>query len=232
MKKLTKQLFPAMNGVVAGLGLTLALLLANGCASAGYRKGDTAAASLHDASAHIQAEHSAIELTTGTLSDLVNAPAADLKPQFKRFSQSLNALIASARRADAAGKRMNDAHNAYFKAWDQQLALMEYDVVRTRSQARKEEVQAQFQSVSKRYQEAQAAMEPLINYLADVRMALRTDLTLGGLESVKPVVRNADTNAGKVRGALNRLSEELASCGGRLSSEMAEAAGDSARTNR
>jgi hypothetical protein len=61
-------------------------------------------------------------------------------------------------------------------------------------------------------------IEPLISYLQDIRTALSTDLTVGGIRSVKTLADNASQNAQKVQTALARLSDELYESGARMSS--------------
>jgi hypothetical protein len=154
----------------------------------------------------------------GTLDDLVNKPEADLKPQFKRFSKSLDALAASASRNERSEARVAQKSAIYFDAWNKQLATMNYEVVRSRSEARKAEVTNSLDSVTKRYHESQQAMGPLMNYLYDVRRALDADLTQSGIESIKPIVAKARENADKVQLALGRLTSELTASSTRMSS--------------
>jgi hypothetical protein len=200
------------------LVLCLAVICFAGCASTPYQKGDTAAISLQDAASDVQGESRSLEITMGTLDDLVNKPEADLKPQFKRFSKSLDALAASASRNERSEARVAQKSAIYFDAWNKQLATMNYEVVRSRSEARKAEVTNSLDSVTKRYHESQQAMGPLMNYLYDVRRALDADLTQSGIESIKPIVAKARENADKVQLALGRLTSELTASSTRMSS--------------
>ena len=204
------------------LVVAAALILA-GCTTTGYQKGDKAAQSLRNASAQVQAENSALDLTMATLRDLVNTtgaeaqpdakrfnqPSVDLKPGFERFSKALDRLQAAAARNDQAAAQIAQKHAAYLANWNKELATMKYESVKTRSEARKNEVSRRFESVDRRYAEARAATQPLIAYLIDIRKALSNDLTTGGLEAVKSIVQNAEENTTKVRAALARLTNEL-----------------------
>ncbi len=158
-----------------------------------------------------------IEATLAALKDLVEAPAPDLRPQFRRFSKSLDRLIDSAEETDKTGKRAELKNAKYFTAWEKEMAGIHYGVIRERSEARKTEVTNQLHAVNVRYQELQAVVWPLITYFNDIRSALRADLTAAGLESVKGIVSNADQNARKVQTALAKLSNELTACGTSLS---------------
>lgn len=199
-------------------GIVLATLILVGCSSTPYRKGDAAAISLQDAASNVQGQSRALEVAMGTLDDLVNKPEMDLKPQFKRFSKSVDTLAANARRNNRSEDRISKKSAAYFEEWNKQLARMNYDVVRERSQARKNEVTKYLDSVDQRYREAQDAMGPLLSYLYDVRKALDNDLTPAGVEAIKPIAGRARENADKVQLALGRLTSELTASGNRMSS--------------
>jgi uncharacterized membrane-anchored protein YhcB (DUF1043 family) len=201
--------------VLAALLLGLCFV---GCSSTGYKKSDAAARSLDIAAAEVQTESRDLELTMTTLNELVNKPASDLRPQFNLFSSSLDRLVASGRRNDNAARRTLQKSSAYFETWDKELGTMNYEVIRTRSQARKTEVSNHFDQVHRQYHEAQTALYPLLDYLQDIRTALSADLTPGGLEAVKPIVNNANENADKVRTALAKLSNDLAVASTRMSS--------------
>jgi hypothetical protein len=214
------------------LVVAIASVLLAGCASSGYEKSDVAAQSLRTAASQVQAENTALDLTMASLHDLVNTPGAgtppadkrfnkpsvDLKPGFERFSKALERLQAAAARNDQAAVQIAQKHAAYLANWNKELGEMKYEAVKTRSEARKNEVSQRFESVNRRYAEARAATQPLIEYLVDVRKALSNDLTTGGLESVKPIVQNAEENTTKVRAALARLSDELNSSSTQLAS--------------
>jgi hypothetical protein len=196
-----------------------------GCATSGYQKSDATARSLQHASYTVQAESRALHLTLQNLKDLVNTPGADLKPQFNKFSAALDWLNKESERNDKADREIADRSADYFKAWDKQMESMSFEAVRAKSQARRTEAANDFQRVHQRYLEAQGVMQPLLAYLEDIRKALGSDLTQHGLEALKPIVANADENAGKVQSALTRLSSELSASGTRLSSFSFQTAG-------
>jgi len=159
-----------------------------------------------------------LHLRNAGMKELVNKPGADLKPQFKRFSMALDKLAAASARNQRMEHEVSRKSTAYFQAWDKELAAMNYEVIRARSQARKVEATNDFHSVHLRYVEAQTAMQPMLSYFEDLRKALSADLTQRGLEAIKPIVVNAEENAAKVQVALNRLTGELTASGTRLSS--------------
>jgi hypothetical protein len=206
--------------VVQVSSCSVALLLACGCASTNYHRADAASQSLKKAARQIQAESYCIDNTLAAVDDLVNKPAVDLKPQFARFNTSLDRLVAASDRAQKAADVAHKKSAEYFQTWDKETAAIKFEAVRDQSVSRKTQVSNEFNTVDQRYRENQAVMDPLISYLQDIRTALSTDLTAGGIQSVKPLVDNAEQNARKVQTALARLSDELTDSGARMSSIM------------
>jgi hypothetical protein len=189
-----------------------------GCTSTGIHKSDNAAKNLRLAAEDIQIESRHLETTMDALNALVNQPAADLKPQYDRFSSALDRLVASTERVAKTGRAMNQKNAAYMAEWDKQIAGINYQVIRLRSEERRREVHSQLDAVDRRYHDARVALQPLVHYLEDIRKALQADLTVEGLEAIKPVAANANANAQKVQVALGNLTTELTASSMRLSS--------------
>jgi len=188
-----------------------------GCASP-YRQGDSASVSLHNAATEIRAESAAINVTLASLDNLVNNPGPDLKPQFARYSHSLDRLVAASKRAEKSAEVAKQTSADFFESWDKRTADIKYEAVRDQSVSRKTQVSSEFNTVNDRYRENQSVIDPLISYFQDIRTALSTDLTMGGIQSVKTLADNAAQNAHKVQTALARLSDELYDSGARMSS--------------
>jgi hypothetical protein len=188
------------------------------CASNGYQKGDVAAASMQRAATEVQAEQRALDGTIAALGELMNASEGDLSVPFKRYSASLDRLIAAAHRTEATGKTMELKSAAYVEQWDRQLQSIDYQHIRDLSEARRSEVTNRVDAINRRYKESQEVVQPLISYFEDIRKALSTDLTPAGLQSLKEIVQNANTNVAKVQGALDALSTELTDSSAKMSS--------------
>jgi hypothetical protein len=113
---------------------------------------------------------------------------------------------------------MEEKNAAYLAEWDKQLAAIDYGHIHEISEARRASVTNSLDTIQRRYQESQAAVQPLISYLLDIRRALSTDLTQGGLEALKGVAQNANNNVAKVQTALDALTTELTTFSAGLSS--------------
>ena len=203
---------------VQPLILALIASVAASCASTGSHKNDVAAEGFQMAVGEVEAENHTLEATIGALKEFVTQPGPDLREQFHRFSSALDRLAALSRRNEAAAARLERRNKAYFDAWDKELATMNFEVVRGRSEARKTEVVKDFDNTDRRYHDAQAALAPLVDYLRDIRKALSTDLTPSGVSAMKSIVSRAEENAGKVQTALTKLAADLNNSAVKMSS--------------
>jgi hypothetical protein len=213
---------PSFIGAAQMTLCTALFLYLTGCASGNYRQADTAASSLQRAAVEISAENRAIDNSIAALDDLVNKPAADLKPQFEVFGASVDHLAVAADRAQKAADHAHDRCQDYFKEWEKDSAAIKFDAVREQSVSRKTQVSDEFNTVNQRYRENQAVVQPLISYLRDIRTALSTDLTAGGIGAARPLAENAQQNARKVQVALARLADDLSFSGTQMSSVMVD----------
>jgi hypothetical protein len=207
---------PAQGLLLAALALTGAWLA--GCSTTVYKPGDRAADSVQAAAIQARTESQGLAGTMSSLSNLVDKPAPDLKPQFQSFNSALRALVAAAKQGDAAGNRLAGSNAYFFAAWDKQLTTITNADVRSRSEARRKEVSNQFNAAHSHYVQAQDALRSLINYLQDIRRALSTDLTAKGVEAVKPPVASAAATAAKVQTALTEANTELTALSSQMSS--------------
>jgi hypothetical protein len=231
----TKYIMAARGGLRLFAPVML-ILFAAGCSSVGYKAGDSTADSLHLASRAIQVEQQALDATIGSLTELVNSPASDMKPQFKAYRVSLEGLVASVDKADKSMAHLRKKSAEYLDGWDSELAEMNYEIIRSSSEARKNVVSNQLESIYWRYQETQSVVKPFISYFADIQRSLGTDLTMDGLAAARAVVRNAEENTRKVQAALEQLTNEMNASSMRLSSVISvdapePATGRSARSS-
>ncbi len=213
------QVISRIGRIILNLTIVSASVVAlAGCASHPYRKSDNASLSIHQTAVAVQDEGRSLDATMAALKDLTAATQGDLKPKFQHFSTSLDATIASCKRAEDAARTMQSKSATYFAAWSKELPQMNYQVIRDSSTARKDEVKARFDAVNRHFQDTQAVVRPLVAYLQDIRTSLSTDLTMGGLKSITSVVAKADENNSKVQAGLNQLATDLMDSGSQMSS--------------
>jgi len=189
-----------------------------GCSTTVYKQGDRAADSAQAAAIQAQTESQALAGTMATLNNLVDKPAPDLRLPFQSFSASMEGLVATLKQGGVCGDHLVRSNAIFLASWSKDLTTITNADVRSRSEARRTEVSKQIDAATARYKQAQDALRSLVDYLQDIRRALSTDLTQGGVEAVKPLVGNANATTSKVQDALTQASTALTSLSTQMSS--------------
>ncbi len=203
---------------IACLATCTAALVAAGCASSGYDKGNKTAANVQSTANRIGVLPAQIDKTLATLKDLIEKPQADLRPQFKQFNADLHEVETTARDIAAARRAMGDQSKEFFAAWDKQIATINSEDIRARSQARKDEVNERMQTIKRSYTEAEVAFRPFMTELKDVQRFLAVDLTAGGLAAIKEPVNRATKASIPLKTAITKLGEDFKALGLAMSS--------------
>jgi outer membrane murein-binding lipoprotein Lpp len=189
-----------------------------GCKSSGYQQGDKTAANIRKAADRIEALPAQIEKTLARLSDLVNNPQADLRPQFKRYSSDLEKLESSVEHVQGARRAMAEQGKAFFDEWDQQLARINNEDIKARSQSRKDDVAARFVAIKTSYEETEKNFVPLVRDLRDVHRFLKVDLTTAGVAAVRGTVAKAMQDSAPLNESITRLAQDFEALGVAMSS--------------
>jgi hypothetical protein len=199
---------------------TLAFFAA-GCATSSksnYSKAGKTSTSLQKTAVGIDKGEVQIDATLLALSDLVNYPKTDIRPQFETFQSAVDKLDALSKDVSKQAVAMQEQGAAYFRQWDADLATIQNEDIRSRSTTRKNAVAARFDRVRASYALTKDAFVPFMSRLSDVRTALATDLTSGGLAAVRSTSAQAERDATPLREALRELSQDFKALGISLSS--------------
>lgn len=210
------------HSAIFSASVAILISLLTGCASTGYDKAQATSGTLEKAAQNIRKGNGQIDAVLFALSSLVDSPAADLKPQFNKYRDAVDKLesLYSDVRKQVADMQANGAN--YFSSWDLELAKIQNEDIRSRSTDRKNMVAAHFERVRASYSQAKIDFAPFMTELKDIRTALATDLTSGGLVSIRPSVQNAQDDATPLRISLTRLEEDFKTLGVALSSSTPE----------
>jgi hypothetical protein len=195
---------------------TCGVLLA-GCVGSGYKKAGTTSTSLRDEAQSIDNALVPLGTVVSTLSDLVTNPAPDITLQFKKFSAAVDDLDSLANEVTVREAAMREQGAAYFQKWDEELAKIQNDDIQSRSLERKNAVAARFEQVKLSYTQAKTNFVPFMSDVKDIRRALSTDLTAGGIDSVKSLAAKANDKVPALRQSLVSLSTEFKNLGVSLS---------------
>jgi chromosome segregation ATPase len=189
-----------------------AVMLIAGCKSSNYEKGAAAGAGLQASADKISQGSGKIDATLTSLNELVNNPG-DLPAQFKKYSGAVSDLESSAKDVQSKVASMRSKGNEYFKAWDEQTAQIHNEDIKSRSAARKEEMQKKFTEIKMSYTDASEAFKPFMSDLKDIQMALATDLTTGGVSAIKGAADKANKDAVPLKASVDKLATQFKDLG-------------------
>jgi len=195
------------NKIILNLFLAAAVAFATGCASTGNDKSASTVKSLAKSSKLIEKGNRQLDQTLAKLNNLVSSPNADLQKQFAAFDSSVNDLGSTAKSVCNKAEQIKAQGADYFANWDKESAKMNNEDIRHRSQARKQEVAANFDRISQQYDETKAAFKPFMSDLRDIQSYLNTDLTAGGLVAIKPFATKATSDAIPLKESIRSLDE-------------------------
>lgn len=211
MKTLTQVVIP-----VFAAGLLL------GCNTANYQKGSAAGAGLQDSADRMHQGAGKIDTTLANLNEMVNNPG-DLATQFKKYSASVADLEASANNVASKVASMRGKGSEYFKAWDAQTAHIKNEDIKQRSAARKAEVQQKFTDIRMNYTRASEQFKPFLSDLKDIQMALATDLTVGGVNSIKGAAEKANKDAVPLKATIESMAAQFKDLGAAMQAAAPQA---------
>lgn len=188
-----------------------------GCASTGYEKAGTTSNTLRQAAQSIDNARAPIDAVLASLSELVNFPAPNITKQFQKYDAAVNTLDAQAAEVRTNATAMQEQGAAYLQKWSEELAKIQNDDIQNRSMDRRNATTARFKEVKASYVKTNAQFALFMSDLKDIRTLLATDLTVGGLDSIKGLSAKANEKALPLRESLVRLSDDFKSLGVALS---------------
>lgn len=189
--------------------ITLSLLM-SGCASnRNYKKAEHTSNSLENTAKVIHQSHLQVGVVTKTLGDLVESPKSNIQPQFVKFDAELTKLTSLATHMNEQSASIQTEGKDYFKSWDEDLTRINNEDIRSRSTERKHIMAASFEKVRINYEKAKGDLARFLSDLKDIRTALASDLTAGGLESVKETTEDSEYQAQQLQKVLKRMENDF-----------------------
>jgi DNA repair exonuclease SbcCD ATPase subunit len=204
--------------ITSNLMFAAVLAILTGCASKGYEKANVTGTALQAAAEKINQGNAQLTRVMAALNNLVERPQPDLRPQFDKFSADLNDLQSLAQDVNDKATDMQAKGQGYFADWNQQLAAIQNEDIRAHSEERKKEVQAKFQTINGSYQDAKTLFTPFMSDLQDIKTYLSSDLTAGGIDSIKKTVAKANKEVPSLQKAIGKLGDDFKALGVSLSS--------------
>jgi hypothetical protein len=144
-----------------------------------------------------------IEKVTAALSDLMEKPQADLQPQSWSFAQELGVLEGRLERGQAQRRVADNMVLEQFAAWDSQLDQLESEEAKAVAAERRAATAQTYDGIQKSIEGLREKFAPFFTDLRDVRQYLKGDLSLQGLETMKPVAQRVLAAQGEILSGLD-----------------------------
>ncbi len=188
---------------LALLALSSCLVLPVGCGSDPQPLPPKVATGLDGLRSEAIALKGQIEKVTAALSDLMQKPQADLQPQSWSFTQELAVLEGRLERAQAQRQVADNMVLEQFAAWDSQLDQLQSEEAKDLAAERRSATTQTLDGIQKSIEGLREKFAPFLTDLRDVRQYLKGDLSLPGLETMKPVAQRVFAAQGAILGGLD-----------------------------
>ena len=202
-----------LTSLASSLAIVAALAVLAGCASHNYDQGTATADGLQVSADKVAAADGQLDATLAALNDLVNNPQPDLRPQYKKFSDSVDDLGSLAKNVKSSVAAMRKDSKAFFAAWNEQLATIKNEDIRSRSAARQQEVSDELMNVKRSYAEVEIAFTPFMSDLRDIQKYLGTDLTPAGVAAMKDTTAKTNATGATLKQAVGKLAADFKALG-------------------
>ena len=203
--------------IAANLALAATLAVLAGCASTSYDKGAATSKALASSADAVGATSQSLYDVLGTLDKLTFKPQGDLRDQFDAFKDASKGLNKSMDKLSESVAALHAKADAYFTDWTNHTALIQSADLRQRSLERKAEVSGKLAEVTASYDKLKLAIQPFTIDLKDIQTYLDTDLTVGGIGTIKDTVAKTKVDAVPLRDAIKQLQASFSSLSATLS---------------
>ena len=202
---------------ITNLTLAAALTVFAGCVSKSYDKGAATAAALNTTATAVAQTSTSVTDVLGALNNLTFKSQGDLRNQYDAFVSASKKLDSSIANLDSKVVALQAKATEYVNNWTNQLAAIQSDELRKRSAERKDAVSGQINDVETSYRGVKYSIQPFTSDLKEIQTYLGTDLTAGGLATIKDVVAKTKVDAVPLRDSIKQLQASFDSLGTALS---------------
>ena len=190
------------------VGLIAAVALC-GCVTTGYVQADKTGQGIADFRAEVLNLKKTVDESMAALDLTVETASTNPRAAFETFSASVGNVEAARNKVTQRAAAVSAAGTAYFKQWETELATISDPDTRELAQERKNELNATFAKLGPLVEEAKEEFNPLVTKLLDLRTFLSQDLTVGGVDAAKGLVKEVRRAGANVDESLDDLIAEM-----------------------
>jgi hypothetical protein len=207
---------------IISINFALAAVLAvlAGCVSKSYDKGTATATALQNSADAVAQTSGRVNDVLAALNNLTFKSQGDLRDQYDAFVSASKNLDSANQNLDAKVVQMRDAAAAYAENWTNQIAAIASPDLKQRSTDRMNEVTAKLKDVDASYEGVKNSFKPFTSDIKDIQTYLGTDLTAGGLNTIKDIVSKTKVDAVPLRDSIKQLQASFSGLSTALSPVM------------
>jgi hypothetical protein len=201
------------------INLALAALLAAaaGCVSKSYDKGAATSAAAENSATAVAQTSVKVNDVLAALNNLTFKSQGDLRDQYDAFVSASKNLTTATDNLDAKVVQMRATAATYIESWTNELAAIQSPELRQRSAERMNEVATKLKDVDASYEGVKNSFKPFMADIKDIQTYLGTDLTAGGLNTIKDIVSKTKVDAVPLRDSIKQLQGSFSNLGNALS---------------
>jgi hypothetical protein len=212
---------PNVTNLIAMLTVTAALAVLAGCASKqNYQQGAATGAGMMAAADKVSLGITNIDTTLGSLNDLVNNPSGNLEPKLKKYNDNVSGLQTMYQNLQDAVADARNKAAIYLTNWEAKISTIMNPDIKNAAQQRRDLVQNEVNDLKRSYASVQEDFDPFMANLKDIQTVLNSDLTAGGVASVKGAAGTATANGNKLKSSLGSLADDFRQLGSAMGSTV------------
>ena len=197
--------------------LKIAVLALAGCQvftaaqalAAGYKLADKTGASIAEFRDEIVTIKKEVDVTMAALDKIVTTAATDPRKAFKDFDKAVPQIDDAAKKARKRGEDIKARGQAYFKAWEKELAAVNNAEIRQLAEERKGKLAETFGKIRTTMEPVRDEFNAWLADLKDLQKYLSNDLTIGGIDAAKELIGKAKTEGQGVQQSMDKVIGEL-----------------------
>ena len=195
-----------MKGILA---IAVAALLVAGCSTTGYQQAEKTGAGIDEFRAEVNKGKQAIDATMQSLGQIAATANTDPRAAFQQYKKDLANLESVTAKVRKSSLEMQAKGDAYFKQWQQQIAMVQNPDIRKLSEEQKAKMQATFDSIQLHTEPLKARFDPWLSDLRDLRTYLNNDLTVSGIGAARGLFEKTQSEGTEIQKSMDALVAEL-----------------------
>lgn len=185
------------------------LITATAASAAGYKMADKVGASIAEFRDEIVTIKKEVDTTMAALDKIVTTAATDPRKAFKDFDKAVPQIDDAAKKAKKRGEDIKARGQAYFQAWEKELASVNNAEIRQLAEQRKAKLQETFGGIRTSMEPVRDQFNTWLADLKDLQKYLSNDLTIGGIDAAKELIAKTKTEGQGVQQSMDKVIAEL-----------------------